>query len=88
MGAKTQAVRIAGFSELDDAQMMYWFDAEHGFWYLYLPGCGLGNLANHQVTENADGTITVRPSILVTGHDNGQRTQRHGYLTAGVWEEC
>jgi hypothetical protein len=35
------AKRIKDFAELDDAQICYWKDEEAGFWYLYLPGCGL-----------------------------------------------
>ncbi len=81
------ARRIEKFEELDDTKMSYWADAA-GTWWLYLPGCGLGNLANHQVEEHEDHTITVRPSILVTGHDSGAKTVRHGYLTRGVWEDC
>lgn len=42
-----------------------------------------GNLSAHQVTEHEDGTITVSPSILITGHDGSW----HGYLEKGVWRE-
>jgi hypothetical protein len=51
----------------------------------YLARCPTGlcaNLANHQVTENADGTITVSPSILVS---DGQGDSWHGYLEKGIW---
>ncbi len=43
----------------------------------------LANLSAHEVIEHEDGTITVSPSILVTGHDG----QWHGYLERGVWRE-
>ena len=82
----TQAKRINGYPELNDQEMCYW--KESGIWWLYLPGCGIGNLSNHTITEHEDGTITVHPSILVTGHDKGERTQRHGYLERGVWRDC
>lgn len=43
------------------------------------------NLAAHQVTEHADGTITVSPSILVSA---GAIGSWHGFLEHGVWREC
>lgn len=55
-----------------------------GNWYCRPPGSHMGNLSNHEVVEHEDGTITVSPSILVTGYDG----QWHGYLKKGVWEEC
>lgn len=42
----------------------------------------LGNLSNHTVTENSDGTITVTPSILIR---QGDGKTWHGYLVGGVW---
>jgi hypothetical protein len=82
-----QAKHISGFAELDNSVPCY-YKGPDGTWYLYLPGCGLGNLANHQVEEHEDGTISVTTSILVTGHDSGQPTQVHGYLTRGEWRDC
>lgn len=41
-----------------------------------------GNLTRHDVVEHEDGTITVTPSILITGGGSW-----HGYLTRGVWSE-
>ena len=52
-----------------------------------MPGCGLANLTNHKVAEHEDGTITVSPSILTTGHDTGKAITKHGYLEKGVWRE-
>lgn len=54
-----------------------------GAWHGMTPEGDLANLSAHVVTEHADGTITVEPSILVTG--GGRRW--HGFLKAGVWEE-
>jgi hypothetical protein len=82
-----QAQRIATFTDLDDSKMCYWYEPADG-WYLYLPRCGAARLALHTVVEHEDGTITVTPSILTTGHDSGTKTTRHGYLTRGVWDEC
>jgi hypothetical protein len=56
-----------------------------GVWYGRPPGQHLGSFANHDVTEHPDGTITVSPSILVTG-GNGEAW--HGYLERGVWRTC
>jgi hypothetical protein len=81
-----QAKRISGMGELDDTVMCYWHTSNG--WLLYIPGCGVGTLSAHSVVENADGTITVTPSILMHGHNDGQPTTRHGYLTNGEWREC
>ena len=58
----------------------YWRDEDTGVWMAYCPKGGIGALADHQVTEHEDGTITVSPSILMPG-------QWHGYLERGVWRE-
>lgn len=58
--------------------------APNGVWMCRPPGSHMGSLANHEVTENPDGTITVSPSILI---DDG-RTKWHGYLIAGEWRKC
>lgn len=55
----------------------------NGVWYGQTPNDMLANLAKHTVTENADGTISVSPSILVTGGG-----QWHGHLEHGIWKEC
>jgi hypothetical protein len=65
----------------------YWRDDNTGTWFCRVPGAPAGvwgNLADHQVTEHDDGTITVSPSILV---DGGSRFQWHGYLERGQWRE-
>lgn len=66
----------------DMGGICYW--KNEGAWYLYLPGGGVGNLTNHDVTEHDDGTITVSPSILV----EAGRGRRHGFLRRGRWEPC
>ena len=64
----------------------YW---DSTIWYACSPNGLLANLGNHKVTEHEDGTITVSPSILVTGcNENGQSIQWHGYLERGTWREC
>lgn len=59
---------------------------EEGVWFMHVPapGFGMGNLRAHEVVEHEDGTITVTPSILCTGHHG---RQWHGYLTRGAWYE-
>ena len=81
-----RAKRLAGMHELDDGEISYW-KGDDGVWLIYFPGCGAGRLVNHQITEHSDGTITARPSILMTSHPD-RSIQRHGYLSAGVWEPC
>jgi hypothetical protein len=54
-----------------------------GTWYAASPNGLIGNLGGHQVTEHEDGTITVRPSILVSSR--GSEARWHGYLERGVW---
>ena len=81
-----KAKRIKGMSELDDSSICYWHTTDG--WLLYFPLCGAGCLSLHTVIENEDGTITVTPSIRMTGHNHGNPTTRHGYLTAGYWNEC
>lgn len=44
---------------------------------------GSGVLDNHEVTEHADGTISVRPSILMHGEGAW-----HGFLERGVWRDA
>lgn len=56
----------------------------NGEWYGCTPNGLLAGLRQHHITEHADGTITVAPSILCS-----QGTASwHGYLKAGIWEEC
>lgn len=40
-----------------------------------------GSLADHEVTEHVDGTITVSPSILI----EQSNITWHGYLERGIW---
>lgn len=82
-----KAVRIAGLSEINDAVASY-YKGDDGIWYLYLPGCGIANLARHEVTEHDDGSITAAPSILLDGHHNGRPTRLHGFLVKGFWLEA
>ena len=54
-------------------------------WFCTTPNGMLGNLGSHQVQEHEDGTITVSPSILVSGAPS---ESWHGYLERGIWREC
>jgi hypothetical protein len=68
----------------------YWREGE--WWMCCTPNGRIGSLANHQVTEHEDGTITVSPSILVYPRprhgDPDERSGWHGFLERGVWREC
>jgi hypothetical protein len=63
---------------------------ERGAWWTapYWMGCSPNdhtcNLSRHDVLENADGTITVSPSILIS---DTRGPVWHGYLRDGVWSE-
>lgn len=58
-------------------------------WFVITPNGLVGNLGNHTVREEDDGSITVAPgdgssnSILV---GNGTESW-HGYITRGLWWE-
>lgn len=58
----------------------YWHDGQS--WMAETPNGLRGALSEHDVVEHEDGTITVSPSILVTGQETW-----HGYLDRGVWRE-
>lgn len=61
----------------------YGKDEETGIWYCRPPGTAIGceaNLSQHTITEHEDGTITVSPSILISGGCDW-----HGFLERGEW---
>ncbi len=64
-------------------------------WFIKTPNGISGNLVNHIVHENADGSITVKPekissnSILAQEFVGGTVTKSwHGYIDQGFWKEC
>lgn len=63
----------------------YFFKAGDG-WYGVCPNGHWCALRKHTVTEHEDGTITVSPSILISGSEGVQLW--HGFLERGVWREC
>jgi hypothetical protein len=77
------AKQIDDLGQLDEMSICYWKVQANG-WYIYLPGCGITRLTNHQIEEHEDGTISVTPSIVMRCHIN---QQRHGDLTHGEWRE-
>jgi len=60
------------------------YGREGDIWYVRCPDerLHLADISAHTVTEHADGTITVFPSILINA---GQGVSWHGYLEKGVW---
>ena len=75
---------ILGFANGD-----YGFDPKTNTWFARAPIGHLSDLSNHDVVEHEDGTITVSPSILVSGYDEDkkEKTVWHGYLERGIWRE-
>jgi len=67
----------------------YGKDPRDGNWYARPPGKKnhMGNLAKHEIEEHEDGTITVKPSILVSYEYADNKWSWHGYLERGVWRE-
>lgn len=78
--------RLLDCGDIDTSILCCW-KTVGGVWQLYIPGCGVGDLRNHEVTENVDGTITVTQSILCEGHQKGERTQVHGYIKNCEWSD-
>jgi hypothetical protein len=62
----------------------YWFSPVDQTWYAICPTGTVGSLAEHEVVEHEDSTITVSPSILV---DDLMGKAWHGYLEHGIWRE-
>jgi hypothetical protein len=62
------------YGDLQPGQMSLVKDSiEPDLWIIACPLCsGLGELRNHQVIENEDGTVTVSPSLVCNGviYDN------------------
>lgn len=70
------------------AEGEYGINPSDGVWYARPPGEHIGSLENHEVIEHDDGTITVSPSILITGYSGNIQTDWHGYLERGVWRQA
>ena len=64
----------------------YQYDAHAGRWYGITPN-GLLFVFNdgHQLSVEADGALTVSPSILVTHDWESQGRTWHGFLASGEW---
>lgn len=92
---------IKGIRCYPDSQGCLWLPSggygqrTDGIWEIRPPGCHLGELTEHTVTEHDDGTITVEPSIrsewgdrhetLWTERDDSKVHYWHGYLIRGEW---
>lgn len=63
-------------------RICYWKNSD-GFFMIYIPKIGVGQLKKHEVEEHEDGTVSVSPSIVLS---NGH-ISRHGLLKRGIWEE-
>lgn len=60
--------RVDGKSGLNPGE---YFRHASGIWFAMTPNGYMANLANHDVRENEDETITVSPSILVSTRIEG-----------------
>lgn len=60
--------------------------AKNGTWHARPFGMHMGSLAEHDVIEHEDGTITVSPSILIIERGPIGVVRWHGYLERGVWK--
>jgi hypothetical protein len=70
--------------QLESGEYCFW----HNGWWGRVPDDRadmIANLANHKIIDNADGTISVTPSILVS---SWKGISWHGYLTNGQWVVC
>lgn len=59
-----------------------YFSLSSGEFIICTPNNLVASIRNHKVIEHEDGTITVSPSILITGTGTW-----HGYLEKGIWRE-
>jgi hypothetical protein len=89
-GDRTPGRRIESPYTQDGGLIKDWPQAGDYFYYRgsfrgVTPNGVEASLANHDVTEHEDGTITARPSILCRQGVGGKRW--HGYLERGVWRE-
>lgn len=81
-----KGTRVFNHDGLRSIDGSYFFSEETQSWWCRTPNGHMGNLRNHDVTENDDGTITVAPSILVTTRINGvDKELYHGFLVKGEW---
>jgi hypothetical protein len=72
----------------------YWRNAFTGTFYATCPvldpavGLVLASLCSHSIVEHEDGTISVQPSIRVTGGPGGTKELYHGFLENGSWRNA
>lgn len=84
LGTRNYHLTVDSWFKLQCGEYMY--DGEQ--WWARVPPNrsypkgAIANLEAHDVVEHEDGTITVSPSIAVSGGGYW-----HGYLTRGVWSE-
>jgi hypothetical protein len=58
-----------------------------GRWYCITPEGHLGDITNHTIIEHEDGTITVKPSILIKDYNIKNNIIWHGFLECGIWRK-
>lgn len=89
MSLERQGTRVYKYTGEILKEGEYAFCKKASCWYAHPYGTDLiANLGRHTVIENDDGTITVRPSILIAGiNDKGKNETWHGYLVNGIWTQ-
>ena len=70
--------------QLERGEWTWWDDG----YFARCPDGGVANLKSHKCIIEADGSLTVSPSILITGGSEHSRTQWHGFLEKGVWRNA
>lgn len=105
MSKVTQGRRVESLEELTEAGDYMLCDSENpdgtkrGFRELWFrlpehPKPGVRHIHDGPdgwtFTENADGTVTVSPSIFahIVQRDGSTKPGWHGFLEQGVWREC
>lgn len=78
---KVDPVRKGDGQEFTEEEKGQWWNKP--YWVCCSPNGHGGSLANHDITEHEDGTITVSPSILI--RDSKGNELWHGFLERGVW---
>lgn len=85
MGVKLKGARRPDGTDLTLLKPGEYIKLPTGDWYLVTPNGLFGTISPkiHKITEHADKSISVSPSILVTYRKD---MTWHGYLRQGVWE--
>lgn len=82
MGRRLREAGEGSHLGLSPGDYVFW----SGIWWARTPNGHLCNLIKHQVTEHANGSISVSPSIRVS--DMYHRELYHGFIRDGQWVDA